>query len=96
MSLKNVLDQVEGWRSHWDRQRGRDPSLYWLRLFGRPGSDRVWAWRFGGHHVSLNYLVIDGQLVATTPCSIGADPARTELLGSTRCPSRAPKTQHTN
>ncbi|WP_435592704.1 DUF3500 domain-containing protein [Nocardia sp. bgisy118] len=42
--------------------------MYWLRLFGRPGHDRVWAWRFGGHHISLNYLVIDGRLVAATPC----------------------------
>ncbi|MCF3136632.1 DUF3500 domain-containing protein, partial [Streptomyces olivochromogenes] len=86
MGLENVLDQVEGWGSHWGRQRGRDPSLYWLRLFGRPGSDGVWAWRFGGHHISLNYLVIDGRLVAATPCFIGADPARTELLGSTLRP----------
>ncbi|MFJ4561592.1 DUF3500 domain-containing protein [Streptomyces massasporeus] len=82
MGLENVLDQVEGWGSHWGRQRGRDPGLYWLRLFGHPGRDRVWAWRFGGHHISLNYLVIDGRLVAATPSFIGADPARTELLGS--------------
>lgn len=86
MGLENVLDQVEGWGFHWGRQRGRDPGLYWLRLFGRPGSDRVWAWRFGGHHISLNYLVIDGRLAAATPCFIGADPARTELLGSTLRP----------
>jgi hypothetical protein len=85
MGLENVLDQVEGWAVHWGRQRGRDPGLYWLRIFGRPG-DRVWAWRFGGHHISLNYLVIAGRLVATTPCFIGADPATTELLGGTLRP----------
>lgn len=86
MGLENVLDRVEGWGSHWGRRRGRDPGLYWLRLFGRPGNDRVWAWRFGGHHISLNYLIIDGRLVSGTPCFMGADPARTELLGSTLCP----------
>lgn len=85
MGLENVLDQIEGWGSRLGRRRGRDPGLYWLRLFGRPG-DRVWAWRFGGHHISLNNLVIAGRLVATTPCFIGVDPARTELLGSTLRP----------
>ncbi|NNN29140.1 DUF3500 domain-containing protein [Streptomyces sp. S3(2020)] len=80
MGLENVLDQVEGWRTAWGRERGRDPGLYWLRIFGRPG-DPVWAWRFGGHHISLNNLIVADRLVSTTPCFIGADPAKTALLG---------------
>ncbi|MDW4907710.1 DUF3500 domain-containing protein [Streptomyces sp. ADMS] len=80
MGLENTLDQVEGWRVDWGRERGRDPGLYWLRVFGRPG-DPVWAWRFGGHHISLNNLIVADRLVSTTPCFIGADPARTVLLG---------------
>lgn len=80
VGLENVLDQVEGWKAHWARERGRDPGLYWLRVFGRPG-EPVWGWRFGGHHISLNNLIIDGLLVSTTPCFIGADPASTALLG---------------
>ncbi|MFG2799983.1 DUF3500 domain-containing protein [Streptomyces pseudovenezuelae] len=90
MGLENVLDQLEGWSVHWGRQRGRDPGLYWLRIFGRPG-DRVWAWRLGGHHISLNNLVVAGRLVSTTPCFIGADPARTELLGGTLRPLQGPE-----
>ncbi|WP_232838146.1 DUF3500 domain-containing protein [Streptomyces geranii] len=85
MGLENVLDQVEGWRTGWGRERGRDPGLYWLRVFGRPG-DPVWAWRFGGHHISLNNLVVENRLVSTTPCFIGADPARTALLGGSLSP----------
>ncbi|MGW6622040.1 DUF3500 domain-containing protein [Nocardia sp. NPDC055002] len=80
VGLENILDQVEGWKADWARERGRDPELYWLRLFGTPGSP-VWGWRFGGHHISLNYLIVDGCLVSTTPCFIGADPASTALLG---------------
>ncbi|MCP2315980.1 Protein of unknown function (DUF3500) [Nocardia amikacinitolerans] len=80
VGLENVLDQVEGWKADWARERGRDPELYWLRLFGTPGSP-VWGWRFGGHHISLNYLIVDGCLVSTTPCFLGADPASTALLG---------------
>jgi hypothetical protein len=85
MGLENILDHAEGWGVHWGRERGRDPGLYWLRLFGRPG-DRLWAWRFGGHHVSLNNLIVAGRVVSTTPCFIGADPATSQLLGGTLRP----------
>ncbi|GAB2552774.1 DUF3500 domain-containing protein [Nocardia heshunensis] len=85
MGLEHILDRVEGWHVTWGRERGRDPELYWLRVFGHPG-ETVWAWRLGGHHVSLNNLIVEGKLVATTPCFIGADPATTTLLGSSLRP----------
>ncbi len=81
MGLENVLDHLEGFRARLDRERGRDPGLYYLRVFGDPAGDRPWGWRFGGHHVSLNNLVVDGELVSTTPCFVGADPACVPLLG---------------
>ena len=81
MGLENVLDHAEGFVTVFDRERGRDPGLYYLRVFGEPGGAAPWGWRFGGHHVSLNNLVVDGALVATTPCFLGADPAVSPLLG---------------
>ena len=81
MGRENVLDQAEGFRVLFARERGRDPGLYHLRVFGDPGDDGAWGWRFGGHHVSLNNLVVDGELVATTPCFLGMDPAVAPLLG---------------
>jgi hypothetical protein len=81
MGLENVLDHVEGFTVDWGRERGRDPGMYFLRVFGEPGGPGPWGWRFGGHHVSLNYLVVDGRVRATTPCFIGADPASAPLLG---------------
>jgi hypothetical protein len=81
MGLENVLDRVEGFTVRFDRERGRDPGLYYLRVFGTPGDHGAWGYRFGGHHVSLNNLVVDGELVATTPCFMGADPAVSPLLG---------------
>ncbi|HEV7656389.1 MAG TPA: DUF3500 domain-containing protein [Mycobacteriales bacterium] len=81
MGLENVLDQVEGFVVRFDRERGRDPGLYYLRVFGEPGGSGPWGWRFGGHHVSLNNLVVDGEVAATTPCFLGADPAVFPLLG---------------
>jgi len=90
LGLENILDEVEGWTVDWGRERGRDPGLFWVRTFGEPG-DRAWGWRFGGHHVSVNVLVVDGELVSTTPCFIGADPAQTQLLGGTSRPLGGPE-----
>jgi hypothetical protein len=81
MGLENVLDYEEGFKASFDRERGRDPGLYYLRVFGEPRDQGMWGWRFGGHHVSLNNLVVDGVLVATTPCFLGANPAISPLLG---------------
>src|SRR5690348_1154319 len=81
MGLENVLDHAEGFVARFDRERGRDPGMYYLRVFGEPGGPQAWGWRFGGHHVSLNYLIADGVLISTTPCFMGADPASSPLLG---------------
>ncbi len=84
IGLENVLDHVEGWQATFDRERGRDPQLYWIALFGTEdgavGADR-WGWRFGGHHISLNFTIDGGEVVATTPLFLGADPAAAPLLG---------------
>jgi hypothetical protein len=56
--------------------------MYYLRVFGEPGGAAPWGWRFGGHHVSLNNLVVDGVVRGVTPCFLGADPASAPLLGA--------------
>jgi uncharacterized protein DUF3500 len=81
MGLENVLDHTEDFVARFDRERGRDPGMYYLRVFGEPGGSEPWGWRFGGHHVSLNYLITEGALTSTTPCFMGADPASSPLLG---------------
>ena len=81
MGLENILDRSEDFTARFDRERGRDPGLYYLRVFGTPGETGAWGYRFGGHHVSLHNLIIDGELVAATPCFLGADPAVSPLLG---------------
>lgn len=80
IGLENVLDRVEGFGVHYGRDRGRDPLLYWLAVFGDPGSQH-WSWRFGGHHVSLHFTIRDGRVTSPTPLFLGADPASSTLLG---------------
>lgn len=81
MGLDNVLDMIEGWTATWGRERGRDPGLYYVRIFGDPASSEPWSWRFGGHHVSIHHTIVDGEVVGSTPCFLGADPASSPLLG---------------
>jgi hypothetical protein len=81
MGLENVLDQVENWQVDWGRERGRDPQMYWLKIFGEPDLHGPWSWRFGGHHVSVQHSVRDGEVVASSPSFLGADPAESPLLG---------------
>ena len=80
MGLENVLDRVEGFSVSYGRERGRDPLLYWLSVFGDPNSTD-WSWRFGGHHVSLHFTIRQSEVVSATPLFLGADPASSQLLG---------------
>jgi hypothetical protein len=81
LGLENVLDQLEGFVTSYDRPRGRDPLLYYIRFFGTPSAQGTWSWRFGGHHISLNFTIVDGELSGLTPLFFGADPASSPLLG---------------
>src|SRR4249919_1102660 len=81
MGLENVLDQLEGFTASFERLRGRDPLMYYVRFFGTPSPSGVWSWRLGGHHVSLNFTIIDGVLSGSTPLFFGAHPASAPLLG---------------
>ena len=66
--LEEVLFAIEG-------SPMRDPELYYFTVFGKPSDQGAWGWRYEGHHASLNWTVVDGRLVATTPQFLGANPA---------------------
>lgn len=83
IGLDNMLDRLEGFHRDWGRERGRDPGLYYWRVFGDPRSEDPWSWRVGGHHVSIQHVVVDGAVVGSTPLFLGADPASVPLLGPT-------------
>ncbi len=68
MALEEVLDLDER------GQLGRCSDGYNVAVFGDPGDD-AWAWRFEGHHLSVNVTVIAGQPVVA-PLFLGANPAQ--------------------
>jgi hypothetical protein len=68
MGLEEVLFAKEGWAL-------RDPELYHVSIFGKPSVTGPWGWKMEGHHLSLNFTVINGEVVATAPRFMGANPA---------------------
>lgn len=81
MGLENVLDMLEGYRNPFPHlPRSRNPNGYQLTIFGDPRGSEAWGWRFGGHHVSLHYLV-HSQGVSTLPTFFGANPAQSRGVG---------------
>lgn len=72
MSLEKTLRELEGPSSRFDR----DPDLYYVTIFGTPSSALPWAWRIEGHHLSINFVIVDGKEIAVTPNFFGANPAR--------------------
>jgi len=72
MSLEAILKQLEGPTRRFER----DPDLYCITLFGKPSFESPWGWRVEGHHLSLNFLVVDGNQIASTPSFLGANPAK--------------------
>src|SRR5262249_46884023 len=53
----------------------RDPELYFFSVFGTPSSRGAWGWRVEGHHLSLNFTVVNGALVASSPQFFWTNPA---------------------
>jgi hypothetical protein len=73
MSLEEILYLLEGGDRAARRER-RDPENYYLSIFGTPDVKGTWGWRVEGHHLSLNYTVVDGAVAASTPEFFGANP----------------------
>ena len=54
----------------------RNPDKYFVTIFGTPSKDKRWAWRFEGHHVTLNWTMEGDKVVGSTPQFFGSNPAR--------------------
>jgi hypothetical protein len=52
---------------------------FYLAFFGDTRSGNNWGYKIEGHHLSLNFTVLNGK-VSVTPFFIGADPAEYRIL----------------
>lgn len=69
MSLDQVLKDME-------KGTGpeRDPEKYYVSIFGEPAETGTWGYRFEGHHISLNFTIVNGR-IASSPSFFGDNPA---------------------
>ena len=70
ISLESVLARME-------KPGGnvRTSGWYFVSIFGEPGSEAGWGWRFEGHHLALNFSLRGTDVTGTTPAFFGANPA---------------------
>jgi len=71
---ENILRRVET-EAGVDATR-RDPGRYYTAVFGTPSAAAPWAWRFEGHHLSINVTQLPGQPPIIAPLFVGANPAK--------------------
>lgn len=69
MSLEDILRILEK-----DTRGRRDPEKYHFSIFGTPSVEGPWGYRIEGHHVSLHFTVVKGQ-VTGNPTFLGSNPA---------------------
>src|SRR5207249_5712900 len=80
MDLETVLGALEAEQRAAAAQppRGtpivRDSERYFFSVFGTPSTRDTWGWRVEGHHISLNFTVVNGTLVAASPSFFGSNP----------------------
>jgi len=63
MSDQDVLAKYE---------EGLGSGYFWIAIYGEPGN-KQWAWRVGGHHLSLHFTYFNDQLISCTPAFFGAE-----------------------
>lgn len=68
MSYEYLLKDLE------PNNRSRVPENYFVAIYGYPGRDSVWGWKFSGHHLALNFTVVNNKL-SFAPFFFGVSPA---------------------
>jgi Protein of unknown function (DUF3500) len=78
MDLEDVLraiEEAEGRAAGRAPTFRRDPLGYFVSVFGTPAANGTWGWRVDGHHVSLHFTIVNGEIAVSTPTFFGTNPA---------------------
>ncbi len=71
MGLENLLAELDGPNSAMTR----NPTWYFVSIFGEPSNTGKWGYRVEGHHLSVNFTFDKGEVVSATPMVFGVNPA---------------------
>jgi hypothetical protein len=77
MELESILNEIENppGAKPPARPLERNPVKYFVSVFGTPSNKGSWGWRVEGHHVSLNFTIVNGHMVSSAPHFFGSNPA---------------------
>jgi hypothetical protein len=75
MQLEHVLRGLEADFLGVAAPLWRTSDSYFFSIFGRPGFEDTWSFRFLGHHVCLNITVVNQRWISSTPSALGQQPA---------------------
>jgi hypothetical protein len=77
MELEGILNLIENPPGGKPRNNPleRNPLKYYVWVFGTPGAKGTWGWKVEGHHLSLNFTIVNGTMVSTAPHFFGSNPA---------------------
>ena len=70
MTLERVLWELS------NQNPIRDHEKYHFSIFGKPAAKGTWGWRVEGHHLSLNFTIVKGRVIASTPSFFASNPAK--------------------
>lgn len=73
INLESILGEIE--KTNGDGRLERNPEFYFFTVFGDPTGNGAWGWRAEGHHVSLNFTVVNKELISPNPFFFGSNPA---------------------
>ncbi len=68
-SAKAIMSDQDALGKH---EEGLGAGYFWLAIYGEPGKSKQWAWRLGGHHLSLHFTYVDNKLISCMPVFFGA------------------------
>lgn len=69
MSIEEIVRVIEA-----DTTGHRDAERFHFSIFGKPRATGAWAWRIEGHHIGLNFTIMDGKVISSSPTFFGANP----------------------
>lgn len=73
MQLEHILHTLETQKG--TNKNIRDTERYYFTVFGQPSEKGRWGLSIEGHHLSLNFVVAEGEVVSSTPTFFASNPA---------------------
>ena len=93
MGLEAILQAMES--AGYTAERGgatrarRDPAQYFFTVFGVPSTRETWGWRVEGHHLSLHFTIVKGDVRRQFADVFRFEPWRGASRARARRPARA-------